>query len=248
MESDHVCPVCLDERVSTMSLKCGHFLCASCAKRWFPNLKFANGRCPICRAIVTHENFPGLASKDEPPKTAEGFAFGRGYFDSIPTRRSVDAKDAFVLLTASLPDATAFERRVASGVSDMILIEIKWAQLTPKNNNRRVTRSLVSGRNDGDMRNMRNMRNIVLSIVYDPLNEKNLVRLTTALDGESDTVLVSKKLVNPIQEIISPLLKRKTDAVDVEGYQLRPIHAGATLEVSDVRAILQTQVFVLVFQ
>jgi len=73
-------------------------------------------------------------------------------------------------------------------------------------------------------------------MVYDPLNEKNLVRLTTALDGESETVLVSKKLVNPIQQIIFPLLKRETDAVDVEGYQLRPIHAGATLEVSDVRA------------
>lgn len=242
MDGAHVCPVCLDERVSTTSLSCGHFICASCAKRWFPNLKFSNGNCPMCRAIVTHENFPGLASKDEPPKTAEGFAFGRGYFDSVPTRRSVDAKDAFSLLTASLPDATAFERRITSGVSDMILIELKWAQLAPQNKNRRVTRSLVSRRNDGDM------RTIVLSLVYDPLNEKNLVRLTTALDGESDTVLVSKKLVNPIQEIISPLLKRKTDAVDVEGYQLRPIHAGATLEVSDVRAILQTQVFVLVFQ
>ena len=46
------CPVCLEEKIIEIILKCGHCLCKNCYSR------LTNKRCPICRVELTvmHKN------------------------------------------------------------------------------------------------------------------------------------------------------------------------------------------------
>lgn len=44
-ESDNICGICLDKKVDTIIVPCGHTICFDCAKTWFTE----NGECPFCR-------------------------------------------------------------------------------------------------------------------------------------------------------------------------------------------------------